>query len=116
MNDRFAPGGNCLTNNYPTVAPGDKRVVILMITDFSAFNGNGANQTVPVVTYGAFYVTGWDQPDASCNTQNEPAPPGTGRTGDIWGHFIRYVDPNAQGGTGGCVLGGLLPCVPVLTQ
>jgi hypothetical protein len=116
MNDRFAPGGSCFTNSYPTIVPGDPRVVILMLTDFSAFNGNGANQSVPVITYGAFYVTGWDQADSDCNGKNEPSPPGAGRTGDIWGHFITYVDPSASGGPGACDPSGLLPCVPVLTQ
>ena len=116
MNDRFAPGGNCLPNTYPTIPAGDLRVVILMITDFSAFGGNGANQSVPVVNYGAFYVTGWDQADGSCSNENEPPPPGAGRTGDIWGHFIRYVDPFAKDGVGRCSLTGLTPCTPVLTQ
>jgi hypothetical protein len=87
-----------------------------MITDFSAFSANGANQSVPVVNYGAFYITGWDQADASCSSENEPPPPGAGRTGDIWGHFIRYVDPNAFDGVGVCTLTGLTPCTPVLTQ
>jgi hypothetical protein len=119
MNDRFAPNHNCLPNNYPTVAGGgtDQRVVILMITDFSAFNGNGAGVQVPVVKYGAFYITGWDSPDNSCSTQNEPFPgSGTSDTGMIWGHFITYVDPNGRPSPGVCDPSGLLPCVPALTQ
>jgi len=119
MNDRFAPSHSCLPNNYPTVAAGgtDKRVVILMITDFSAFNGNGAGVQVPVVKYGAFYITGWDSADNSCNNQNEPFPgSGTSDTGMIWGHFITYVDPNGRPNPGACDPSGLLPCVPALTQ
>lgn len=117
MNDRFAPNNSCLPNNYPTIAPGDKRVVILILTDFSAFNGNGAGVQVPVVRYGAFYVTGWDSADNSCNSQNEPFPgPGTTNTGMIWGHFITYVDPNGHPNGGPCDPSGLLPCVPALTQ
>jgi hypothetical protein len=117
MNDRFAPNNTCLPNNNPTIAPGDKRVVILILTDFSAFNGNGAGVQVPVVRYGAFYVTGWDSAANSCSSQNEPFP-GTGSsdTGMIWGHFITYVDPNGHPNGGTCDPSGLLPCVPALTQ
>jgi hypothetical protein len=117
MNTRFAPGGNCLPNNYPTIVPGDKRVVIVMITDFSAFEGGG-NTTVPVVTYGAFYVVGWDGAPGGCD--NEPYSHtglgGSSGNGDVWGHFIKYVDTNGRPGPGLCDPSGLLPCVPMLTQ
>jgi hypothetical protein len=122
MNDRFAPGNpnTCAQtpNNYPNVLPGDKRVVIVMITDFSAFNGGGSI-TVPVVTYGAFYITGWDGAPATC--PNEPFthtghPASAQTTGDIWGHFITYVDGAGSGVPGVCDPAALLPCVPVLTQ
>jgi Putative Flp pilus-assembly TadE/G-like len=120
MNDRFAPGGICTTNNYPVVTPGDPRVLITMVTDFSAFTGSGASRDVPVVTFGAFYVTGWDRSDPSCASQEEPFSntglPGTSDTGDIWGHFIRYVAVGGGGGTAICDPSGILPCVPVLTQ
>lgn len=117
MNTRFAPGGTCLPNNYPNIPPGDRRVVIVMITDFSAFNGGGSI-TVPVVTYGAFYVVGWDGAPVSCD--NEPYSH-TGRggspgTGDVWGHFITYVDGAGSGTPGVCDPNALLPCVPVLTD
>jgi hypothetical protein len=122
MNDRFAPGNpNSCTqtpNNYPNVLPGDKRVVIVMITDFSAFNAGSGNITVPVVTYGAFYVTGWDGAPVSCN--NEPyshtGRAGSSGNGDVWGHFITYVDAAGSGTPGVCDPTALLPCVPVLTQ
>jgi hypothetical protein len=115
LNNRFAPGGNCLTNNYPTVSPSDRRVVILMLTDFSAFS-NGASTQVPVVNFGAFYVTGWEGAVASCSTQNDAAPGGTPDTGEIWGHFITYVAIGGVGGSGICDTTGFTPCVPVLTQ
>jgi hypothetical protein len=124
MNDRFAPGNpnSCVNspNNYPNVPPsGDKRVVIVMITDFSAFNGGGSI-TVPVVTYGAFYITGWDGAPADCTGVNEPyshtGHAGSSTTGDVWGHFITYVDGAGSGVPGVCDPTALLPCVPVLTQ
>jgi hypothetical protein len=123
MNDRFAPGNpnTCANspNNYPNVPPGDKRVVIVMITDFSAFNGGGSI-TVPVVTYGAFYITGWDGAPTDCNGVNEPfshtGHAGSSTTGDVWGHFITYVDGAGSGTPGVCDPTALLPCVPVLTQ
>jgi hypothetical protein len=117
MNTRFAPGSGCLANNYPTVAPGDPRVIIAMITDFSAFNGGGG-ALVPVITYGAFYLTGWDGAPGSCD--NEPfsntGAAGSSQDGYIWGHFIKYVDVGGTGGSGVCDPSGLLPCVPMLTQ
>jgi hypothetical protein len=124
MNDRFAPGNPavCLPNTYPNITPGTpgaKRVVIVMITDFSAFNGGGSI-TVPVVTYGAFYVVGWDGAPSDCDNKNEPfshtGHAGSSTTGDIWGHFITYVDGAGSGVPGVCDPTALLPCVPVLTQ
>lgn len=120
LNDKFDPtGSSCAPNNYPTVTPGDPRAVTLIITDFSAFDGNGGNSSVPVVTFGAFYVTGWDGADRSCSAVNEPAPPSnsinTGQSANIWGHFVRYVS-TLGGGSQNCVFNGLDPCVPVLTK
>jgi hypothetical protein len=120
MNTRFSTtSGACLPNNYPTVAPGDQRVVLAMITDFSAFSGSGGGSlSVPVTTFGAFYVTGWDGASGSCD--NEPRLNtgfgATSSTGDVWGHFIRYVATGGTGGTGICDPSGLTPCVPVLTR
>ncbi len=120
MNNRFSnpSTGACYPNSYPTVVPGDPRVVIVMVTDFSAFSGGGGNLTVPIVTYGAFYVVGWDGAAGSCN--NEPysntGNSGSSGTGDVWGHFIKYVPTDGTGGSGSCDLAGLLPCVPVLTR
>jgi len=118
LNNRFAPGGTCLTNNYPVVDPeNDKRVVLVMLTDFSAFDsGSGAGVKVPIMTMGAFYVTGWEGAVGGCNTQNDAPPGGTADTGEIWGHFITYVLVRGVGGTAICDPGGLIPCVPVLTQ
>jgi hypothetical protein len=107
----------CLPNNYPVATATDHRVVITMITDFSAFSGGGSSQ-VPVINFGAFYVTGWDGASGSCD--NEPFSNtglvGASQTGYIWGHFITYVNVGGTGGSGVCDPSGLLPCTPVLTQ
>jgi hypothetical protein len=74
---------------------------------------------VPVTDFGTFYVTGWDYVGghAPCS-DNEPFPgPGTDSKGDLWGHFIKYVDSINTGGTGDvCDFGSFGTCVPVLTQ
>jgi hypothetical protein len=111
MNARFA---GCPRNNWippvggglPTIQDGDKRLIPLIITSYGAFAHNG-NTRVPVVNFGAFYVTGWDQGNSGpCTTTgapngNEPFP-GTGSSnGDIWGHFYKYVGNFPGGTTGG---------------
>lgn len=116
IEDRLV-SGTCATNKYPdTSDPADPRIMILIVTDFAAFYGNGnGGASVPVVTYGAFYVTGWNRPNGNppaCN--NEPAPAGATK-GDIWGHFITYIGSgNPSGKT--CKVGGLAPCVPALVK
>jgi hypothetical protein len=120
MDDRFASGG-CPANNYPdTTVNGDPRIVTLIVTDFSSFYGNGGGTTVPVVTYAAFYVTGWDSQGNKCNTVNEayPADPTVKNDkphGDIWGHFITYVT-SATADTTPCQVGALAPCTPSLVR
>lgn len=122
LNDRLVNNppfsGVCAANNYPVVTPGDPRVFITMITDFSAFDGSGGSGSVPVITFGAFYLTGWDGAPVGCD--NEPysrtGAGGSSQNGDIWGHFIRYVAVGGGGGTAICDPSGILPCVPVLTQ
>jgi hypothetical protein len=88
--------------------------VILIVTDFSAFSGSGSG-SVPVVTFAAFYVTGWDGAPGSC--QNEPYPfSGAATKADAWGHFIKYVDTADPGGGPPCDMTGLAPCVPSMTR
>jgi hypothetical protein len=110
LDARFAA---CPSNNWPNFdVDKDPRVVKLMITDFSALNGNGQTD-VPVTNFAAFYVTGWT--DSKC-ANNDPAP-GDVKKGAIWGHFIKYVapDPNS-GGTDTCDPLAITPCVPVLVK
>jgi hypothetical protein len=123
MNDRLAPGGKCAPNRYPdTSDPSDPRIMRLVDTDFSAFNGNGGSQTVPVITFATFYITGWDGADKSCTSpsapQNEPPPPNAisnGNSADIWGHFIKDDTDGTPSGLK-CSVTDLAPCVPALVR
>jgi hypothetical protein len=113
LNDRFA---SCPPNNWPGPLDlaGDPRVVKLIVTDFSALDGSGKT-SVPVINFAAFYITGWD--GATCaNNQAWPFP-GSSNKGDIWGHFIKYVDSLNTGPTGDpCDFSSFGPCVAVLTE
>jgi hypothetical protein len=117
MNDRFG----CPANNYPnTTAANDPRIIILIVTDFSAFygNGGGSGTQVPVVTYAAFYVTGWDGgPGKACaNNAAYPAVDAKDKPhGDIWGHFITYIT-SADPSPDACTVGALTPCTPTLVR
>jgi hypothetical protein len=117
MNARLTSSGACAPNYYPntTAVKNDPRIFILIVTDFSAFYGNGATTQVPVVTYGAFYVTGWDGAPASCSNYNQPYPFAGKPHGDIWGHFITYVGSGTPS-LKTCAVGALAPCVPALVK
>jgi hypothetical protein len=124
MNDRFA---SCPANNwtnpgdpsqFPNIQPGDPRAIPIILVPFGSFKSSGGGW-VPVVDFGTFYVTGWDYVggNAPCS-DNEPFPgPGTDMRGDLWGHFIKYVDSINTGGTGDlCDFGSFGTCVAVLTE
>jgi hypothetical protein len=127
MNTRFS---GCPVNRWvsgptlPDIPPGDPRAIPMIITTFGAFSNNGSGQ-VPVVNFGMFYVTGWDQssnnPPAPCATTgapaNEPFPgPGTA-SGDIWGHFMKYVGAlPGSSGSGTCDFSAFAPCTPIMTE
>jgi hypothetical protein len=111
LDERFA---SCPPYNYPNYAEDDPRVVILMITDFSALLGSGTTD-VPVLNFAAFYIGGWSR--SSC-TSNAPEPPGLRSTDRaIWGHFVFYARPNPQNASDDtCDPTVVTPCVPVMTR
>jgi hypothetical protein len=117
MNDRFTSGGTCVANNYPAIVSDDPRIVVLVMTDFSAFSGSGGSRNVPVVTFAAFYVTGWDGAPGGCD--NEPYPRvGSPQKGDVWGHFVKPIEPNNDDVSDDllCDADALVPCVAVMTR
>ena len=124
MNARFA---GCPANHWvsgstvPDIPAGDPRAIPMIVTTFGAFANNGSG-SVPVVNFAMFYVTGWDEGNSGpCATTGAPANeafPGPGSSsGDIWGHFMKYVGAlPGSGGGGTCDFSAFSPCIPVLTQ
>jgi hypothetical protein len=105
----------------------DPRLITLFLTGYGTFTGTG-NQTFPIVSFGAFYVTGWGQGDVTdprniedpCNG-NTPPPDLIIESGGayVWGHFINTVilDPNATTSGKPCQPGiGFNPCISTLVE
>lgn len=108
---RFGPP-NCSPNNWPSNATeaanffsnydfaNDKRYVTLIVTDDTAFTGQG-NEPLPVKYFAGFYVTGWDYHSSQSPgcPDNDPHPiygpvgsyNHTLDNGDVWGYFVNIV-------------------------
>ena len=109
LDERFA---SCPAYHWPTYDAGDPRVVPLMITDFSALGGSGMSE-LPVTNFAAFYVAGWTGSKCGVN----PPPPFDVKKGAIWGHFVKYAEPDPNAVTAGaCDRTSVAPCVPVMTR
>jgi hypothetical protein len=128
---------SCTPNNWPTtpaeVTPfflkydfaNDPRYVTLVITDFTAFTGNGA-ENVPVKYFAGFYATGWDRGPAGGGNQtgcpdNDLHPLGLSDlkdNGDVWGHFVQIVIPSSTGEASEelCNFDELGNCIAVLVE
>jgi len=112
LDDRFKSCPPILWGTSSFDPDKDPRVVLLMITDFSAFNESGSTD-VPVTNFAAFYVTGWT--GSKCGN-NDPAPFDI-KKGAIWGHFFKYAAPDPfSGGTDVCDPLSIAPCIPVLVK
>lgn len=107
-------------DDYFTVGlpEGDPRVIQVFLTPFGSFSGTGSN-TVPVLTFASFYVTGWKGSGGGfqnpCQSSGDDVPENKGA---IVGHFISHIsDVNNGGATGElCDPEELGLCVPVLTR
>jgi Putative Flp pilus-assembly TadE/G-like len=93
------------------------RIVKLFVMPYGAFkNVNIGQESLPVLDFAAFYVTGWGGQGASNNDPcagDDPA-----LAGEVVGHFFEFVgpndappDPNAQ-----CVVGQIRPCEATLVR
>jgi hypothetical protein len=104
----------------PGLPSGDPRIVHVFLTPFGSFDGSGSG-TVPVTSFGAFYVTGWTAQGQGfgnpCEGNGDDPVPG-GDAGYIVGHFIKYVFALNNGGGSGqsCDFTSFGSCVSVLTQ
>jgi hypothetical protein len=101
-------------SSFPSIPDGDPRIITIFRVPFGAFAGSGSN-TLPVTGFASFYVTGW----SGSGNNNDPCagddtPSGTGQ---LVGHFIKYVDKVNNGPTSHpCDPADPTPCVLVLVQ
>ena len=124
--DFFGPNGGGYGN--------DPRYVTLVITDDTAFGGQG-NEPLPIKYFAGFYVTGWDIGGA---TNGCPDPDGAGPlkgndchplygcsyppsrdNGDVWGYFVDIVLFSGAGDPSDnlCSFGGdPAACIAVLVE
>jgi hypothetical protein len=126
IQDRILCGGQACQGNpgctapnhwsqFPNLPAGDPRIVPVFLTPFGTFSQSG-NEVVPVTDFAEFYVTGWG---GNGNGNNDPCPGADAApTGDIAGHFIKYVQSINNGSTGSqlCDPTAFAPCVAVMTQ
>ena len=97
--------------SYPNLPAGDPRIVSVFLTPFGAFTGTGSN-TVPVIGFADFYVTGWD--NGGCQGAGDD-PAGQGA---IVGHYIKHIENLGNGGGGEefCDFDSLGSCVAEFTR
>jgi hypothetical protein len=107
-------------SSYPDLDPDDPRIIHVFITPFGAFSSTGNDETVPVVGFATFYVTGWTGQGGGFDNPcqgfgDDPVP--NNDPGTIVGHFIRYI-AQVNSGTNGqpCDEDSLTPCVAVMTE
>lgn len=110
-------------NNWPNYPQGDPRLVAVFLVPFGTFELNGSNLQVPIIDFGAFYVTGWASNGAGfanpCIGNGDQFVPGTsGDNGVISGHFVKNVDPNItiEPDTETCDFNDIGQCVAVLVK
>ena len=114
-NQHTCPATN--RNEYPTLNPGDPRLVDVFITSYQFDNSApNSNSAIPITGFATFYLTGWEN-DPCIGVS--PKPDTAAENGGISGYFVRKVDFEGTGGNASCVLSNpadLNTCVAVLTQ
>jgi hypothetical protein len=117
------PSGN---DGFP---PGDPRILNAYITTYGAFSHvNGTSGSVPVISFGHFYVTGYTGQGGGFNNPCQTSPPSNysglhpddpvpnDDPGLIVGRFIYYVDRVGGDGTVTCNPSSITACVIVMTK
>ena len=117
--------------NGPAPSAGDPRAFTLIITspnDLSAATNQPNTNRVHILGFATFYVTGWDGdrwlpgnpqtiPGCASPTDKDEAYPGSGSSNNqIWGHFVKFVDPAGTGTGQPCDPNTFGDCVAALTQ
>jgi hypothetical protein len=122
----FNPADPTGNDGFP---PGDPRILDAYITTYGAFSHvNGTSGSVPVISFGHFYVTGYTAQGGGFNNPCQASPPsnygGThpddpvpnNDSGVIVGRFIYYVDRLGCDGTVTCNPSSINACVIVMTK
>jgi hypothetical protein len=109
----------------------DPRLVVLFMVPYNSFGGTGSGEVYPIVTFGAFYITGWGTVNGSNGINIDDPCPGNAPPSDmvvvkggsgaeyIWGHFINNVIPPASATPDPnllCNPAQFTPCIPVLVE
>jgi hypothetical protein len=104
-------------SSFPNLPKGDLRIVQVFLTPFGAYTGNGTSW-LPVSGFASFYVTNFDGDPCDSPTSNPPPGETTMQKGEIWGHFIKYIQSlnDGSGGTTTCDMSSIGTCVAVLTE
>lgn len=119
--DQYYCKNNWTNNNnggVPIIPANDSRLMTVFVMPYGSTDASGnpllKSGYVPIKSFATFYVTGFA--GDSC-ASDDPAP---SNAGNAWlvGHFIKYVDPNDNGGDSGtlCDPSSLGPCVAVMTK
>lgn len=132
LDQRINGGPTCTHRNYwvspntiPQIlnaAPQDPRLVKVFVVPTGSFQANGSSSDIPVRAIADFYITGWN--GSPCTTDGPSATPPYARddaaaTGEVIGHFVKYVESDVGGGTegsGACDLNSINGCIAVLTK
>jgi len=111
----WAPSGTCSPNNWPSpvlnggtdlipaIPRGDPRLITVAVTTMGGSFGPGDPH--PIVAFAAFYVTGGADA-VGCGDGPPPATALLPGGNEIWGHFLKFVEPSSSGGPTD------VPCVP----
>jgi putative Flp pilus-assembly TadE/G-like protein len=111
------------TWTFPTT--GDSpRIVYIFIVPYGSYKNTGSQETIPVLDFAAFYVTGFDpQGNGKQNPCTQGSPPPGARldesvsSGGVVGYFVRTALPDVPGDpTKVCKIGQIRPCTPVLVR
>jgi hypothetical protein len=124
------PAAQAFSTMPPGWSPPDKRLIKVYILPYNALRNSTGNDTIPVLDFSYFYVTGWignggNNQDPCDGSNSVPATPDDGPNdnargviGGAVGYFVRKAAPPdlPVDRTQNCVPGQLRECKPVLVR